>query len=73
MVWTASQLAKESGLTRQHITRLLRKGKEMKAKNPQLQSGANWIIGEQTSAGWIVPDEEAQLFIQSRSEESEAA
>jgi len=48
MVWTASRLSQEAGLTRQHITRLLRTGK---------------IKGEKLTSGWIINDEDAKKFL----------
>jgi hypothetical protein len=52
-VWTVSLLAKEAGLTVQHIARLLRSGE---------------IKGKKLTSGWIVYDEEANRFLQERQE-----
>ncbi len=62
-MWTTSQLAEATGLTPQHITRLIRKGK---------------IKAERIPVAWIIPDEEAERFIAERqkgdeSESQEAA
>jgi hypothetical protein len=51
MVWTVTNLAEATGLTRRHINRLIRSGD---------------IKGEKLTSGWIVSDEEAQRFIQER-------
>jgi len=68
MVWTAHRLAKETGMTPQHITLLLRKGRTIQSGQAEpIHTTAKFIIGEQTSAGWIIMDEEADLFIKARS------
>lgn len=58
-MWTSSQLAEKTGLTRQHITRLIRQGK---------------IEAERLTMGYVIQDEEAERFIAERQkgDESEA-
>jgi excisionase family DNA binding protein len=53
MVWTVSEIAQATGLTRTHVARLIKKGA---------------IKGERKQAGWLVDDEEANRFIQDRKE-----
>jgi hypothetical protein len=50
-MWTSSQLAEATGLTSQHITRLIRQGE---------------IEAEKLSLGYVIQDEEAQRFIEVR-------
>jgi excisionase family DNA binding protein len=52
-MWTSSQLAEKTGLTRQHITRLIRQGK---------------IEAERLTMGYVIQDEEAERFIAERTE-----
>ena len=51
MVWTVSEIAKETKLTSRHITRLIKNGA---------------IVGEKKPAGWLIEDEEAIRFIEER-------
>lgn len=53
MVWTVSEIAQATGLTRTHIARLIRNGA---------------IKGSRKRAGWFIEDEEADRFIQERKE-----
>jgi hypothetical protein len=50
-MWTSAQLAEATGLTPQHITRLIRQGK---------------IEAERLTLGYVIQDEEAQRFIEER-------
>lgn len=58
MVWTVSEIAKETELTARHITRLLKNGA---------------IVGEKKPAGWLVADEEAQRFISERKQKKQTS
>lgn len=49
MVWTVTEIAQATGLTRRHIGRLFK---------------ANVIKGEKKAAGWLAEDDEAERFIQ---------
>ena len=53
-MWTSSQLAEATGLTPQHITRLIRQEK---------------IEAERLTLGYVIQDEEAQRFIEEREAE----
>lgn len=57
MVWTAAEIAEATGLTRRHVSRLIKQGE---------------IEGELKAALWIVSDEEAERFIEGRAEKAEA-
>lgn len=58
MVWTVTNLADKTGLTKRHINRLILDGK---------------IKAERLTSGWIVNDEEAEKFIKEREEERKSA
>lgn len=51
MVWTVTQLAEETGLTKRYINHLI--------LNNQIQA-------ERLTSGWIVSDEEAERFVAER-------
>jgi len=55
MVWTVTEIAQATGLTRRHVGRLIKTG---------------IIKGEKKPAGWLVDDEEAERFIQERKSET---
>lgn len=55
MVWTVTEIADKTGLTKRHISRLVKTGV---------------IKGERKPAGWLVSDDEAERFFKSREEKA---
>ncbi len=71
MVATLKQISEEVGLTVRQLTRLCHRGSEILQDDPEAHSTYDYIIGELTSAGWIISNDEFKMFIDARRETSQ--